>query len=104
MEKIKPVVIAIDGPAATGKSTLGRMIAERLGYVHFSTGSLYRIVGLKVLDAGLQADNEEAAIAVASKLSWDDVIAADPERLSEQKVGGGCFGSKCHCRGAAGLT
>ena len=46
------VVIAIDGPAASGKGTLARSIAERLGYAFLDTGALYRAVALTVLELG----------------------------------------------------
>jgi len=42
-------VIAIDGPAASGKSTTARLVAERLGYLHIDTGAMYRAVALKIL-------------------------------------------------------
>ena len=47
------LVIAIDGPAASGKSTTARLVAERLGYVHIDTGAMYRAVTLKVLRKGI---------------------------------------------------
>jgi cytidylate kinase len=53
------LVIAIDGPAASGKSTTARLVAEKLGYVHVDTGAMYRAVTLKVLRAGIRpADGE----------------------------------------------
>lgn len=56
------MVIAIDGPAASGKSTTARLAAEQLGYMHIDTGAMYRAVTLKVLRAGLSSD-DSAAIA-----------------------------------------
>lgn len=47
------LVIAIDGPAASGKSTTARLVAEKLGYLHVDTGAMYRAVTLKVLRSGL---------------------------------------------------
>lgn len=47
------LVIAIDGPAASGKSTTARLAAGRLGYIHVDTGAMYRAVTLKVLRAGI---------------------------------------------------
>ena len=44
--------VAIDGPAAAGKGTIGRAVAERFGFAHMDTGLLYRAVGLKALEAG----------------------------------------------------
>lgn len=56
------LVIAIDGPAASGKSTTARLAAEQLGYMHIDTGAMYRAVTLKVLRAGLSPD-DSAAVA-----------------------------------------
>jgi bifunctional aspartokinase / homoserine dehydrogenase 1 len=50
----KPVVVAIDGPAGAGKSTLSRKIAARLGYVYIDTGAMYRSVALAALRAGIE--------------------------------------------------
>ncbi len=58
----KPRSIAIDGPASSGKSTVGLKLAEALGYLFFDTGILYRAVTLAVIRAGLNAD-EEANVA-----------------------------------------
>ena len=54
------LVIAIDGPAASGKSTTARLAAGRLGYVHVDTGAMYRAVTLKVLRAGMAPEDETA--------------------------------------------
>jgi len=48
----KKVVIAVDGPSASGKGTLGKMLAERLNYAYLDTGALYRVVGLATLEMG----------------------------------------------------
>jgi cytidylate kinase len=54
------LVIAIDGPAASGKSTTARLAAERLGYLHVDTGAMYRAVTLKVLRSGIALDDKGA--------------------------------------------
>lgn len=54
-------VIAIDGPAASGKGTLARRIAASLGFAHLDTGTLYRVVGLAVLRAGGDPADPQAA-------------------------------------------
>jgi len=56
------LVVAIDGPAASGKSTTARLAAEKLGYVHVDTGAMYRAVTLKVLRAGISPE-DRAAVA-----------------------------------------
>ncbi len=63
------IVIAIDGPAASGKGTLARRIAERLGYAWLDTGLLYRAAGLAALDAGGDPADPEAAAAAANHLA-----------------------------------
>lgn len=50
----RKLVIAIDGPAASGKSTTAKLVAARLGYLHIDTGAMYRAITLKVLRSGLQ--------------------------------------------------
>jgi cytidylate kinase len=60
----RPFVIAIDGPAASGKGTLARRLAERFGFAHLDTGALYRATAFLVLDqAGDPADPAVAAEA-----------------------------------------
>jgi cytidylate kinase len=54
------LVVAIDGPAASGKSTTARLAAEKLGYIHVDTGAMYRAVTLKVLRAGIPPDDRKA--------------------------------------------
>ena len=44
--------IAIDGPAGAGKSTIAKLVAEKLGYIYIDTGAMYRAVAWKVLDTG----------------------------------------------------
>ncbi len=53
-----PIVIALDGPAGVGKSTVGERLAERLGFFCFDTGVLYRAVALKALDSAVDPGNE----------------------------------------------
>jgi cytidylate kinase len=69
------MIIAIDGPAASGKGTLGRRLAAHYGYRHLDTGLLYRAVAKAVLDAGKTANDQAAAIAAAR--------AFDPAQLSD---------------------
>jgi cytidylate kinase len=50
---LRKIVIAIDGPAASGKSTTARLVADRLGYLHVDTGAMYRAVTLRVLEENI---------------------------------------------------
>ncbi len=54
-------VIAIDGPAGSGKSTTARAVADRLGIAHLDSGALYRAVTLAALDAGATSTEEGLA-------------------------------------------
>lgn len=73
----KPIVIALDGPAASGKGTLAQLIAEHYGYAHLDTGLLYRGVAYLVLKAGGSPDDVAAATAVARAFSLDQIEGAD---------------------------
>ncbi len=56
---VRSKVIAIDGPAAAGKSTIAQKVAEMLGYVYIDTGAMYRAVTLKALNQKIAVENEE---------------------------------------------
>ena len=58
-------VAAVDGPVGSGKSTVARRVARRLGYIYLDTGAMYRAVGLLASEAGVPLDDEEAVVAVA---------------------------------------
>jgi cytidylate kinase len=62
---VTPVVIAIDGPAGTGKSSVSRGLARRLGARYLDTGAMYRILTLAVLRAGVDLDDPQAIAAAA---------------------------------------
>ncbi len=66
-----PSVIAIDGPAASGKSTLGRRLAESLGYLFFDTGVMYRAVTWLALQRRIDVRNVAAVTALAEGISLD---------------------------------
>ncbi|ALK10572.1 (d)CMP kinase [Blastochloris viridis] len=78
------LVIALDGPAASGKGTLAKKIAGQFGLPHLDTGLLYRAVGCGVLDHGGDPGNVAAAIEVAAKL---DLAALDEARLRGATMG-----------------
>lgn len=61
---MKRVVVAIDGPAAAGKSTVSKAVAKRLGYTYIDTGAMYRAFTSYVLDKGVDPKDEEASCAL----------------------------------------
>jgi CMP/dCMP kinase len=64
-EILKRLIIAIDGPAASGKSTTAKLVASRLGYLHVDTGAMYRAMTLKVIKAGINLEDVKAISALA---------------------------------------
>ena len=68
---MKKVVISIDGPAASGKGSLAKKLAEHLGYDFLDTGALYRRVALKVLAKNINPADHSAVIATAQELKGD---------------------------------
>jgi len=79
------LIIAVDGPAASGKGTIAARLAALYGLPHLDTGLLYRAVGLGVLDAGHSLDDAEAAEAVARAL--DASHLTDLDRLTDRGAG-----------------
>ena len=59
-------VVAIDGPVGSGKSSVARRAAERLGYLYLDTGAMYRAVGLLATEAGVDLSDEEAVVPIAA--------------------------------------
>jgi len=75
-EKTIPEIIAIDGPAASGKSTVGALVAEKLDYVWLDTGIMYRAVACEALETGVPIDDEPAISELAEGLDVDVVPAS----------------------------
>jgi cytidylate kinase len=69
MRESKPIIIAIDGPAASGKSTTAREVAKKLGYIYIDSGAMYRAVTLKALENGVPVMNEEKVAELAEKIN-----------------------------------
>jgi cytidylate kinase len=78
------MIIAIDGPAASGKGTLGKRLADHYGLAHLDTGLIYRAVASLMLDAGAKLDDADAAANFANKL---DPATFDDPALKRQDVG-----------------
>ena len=60
-------MIAIDGPAGAGKSTLASRLARKLGYVNIETGAMYRALALKAIESGVSLDEEAALVELAER-------------------------------------
>lgn len=80
------IIIAVDGPAASGKGTLAKKLATHFGFHHLDSGALYRLVALGVAEAGADPKNEADALAAARAI--DPARADDPAiRTAEMGVG-----------------
>ena len=77
-----PETIAIDGPAGSGKSTIGERLAQELGYLYFDTGVMYRAVTLAALERLSSAGDEEAV----SKLANEVKIDVEPPSRADGRV------------------
>jgi len=69
--------VAVDGPAAAGKGTISRAVAEAFGFAYLDTGSLYRAVGVKALEIGRGVIDQRIAARVAGNLSDTDIARDD---------------------------
>ncbi len=74
------MIIAVDGPAASGKGTIARALARHYGLPHLDTGKLYRATGLALRLAG--GDPHDAAAATAAAQTLDPALLDDPELMS----------------------
>ncbi|MEL6089303.1 (d)CMP kinase [Bartonella schoenbuchensis] len=81
---MKPFIIAIDGPAASGKGTLARKIATHYHLYHLDTGLTYRGVAYVLLQQGLALDDETSAITYATKLDFNTL---DSNLLTSHEIG-----------------
>ena len=80
-----PLIIAVDGPAASGKGTIAARLAQTYGLPHLDTGLLYRAVGVKLLEDGGSLDDEAAATEAARGL--DAAGLSDDSRLTTGEAG-----------------
>src|SRR3954454_13298441 len=78
------MIIAIDGPAASGKGTLGKRLAQHYGYRHLDTGVIYRAVACALMQTGRDLRDEAAAVAAAMELAPDTF---GDSTLKTQKAG-----------------
>lgn len=71
IQPLRPAIIAIDGPAASGKSTVGHQLAQQLGFLFFDSGIMYRVVTWAALANGLALNDEQAVTALSERLRID---------------------------------
>ena len=67
-KKKRKLIIAIDGPAASGKSTTARLVAEKLGYLYIDTGAMYRALTLEIINQRIDINDAELVVGVAEKV------------------------------------
>ncbi|MDD2803926.1 MAG: (d)CMP kinase [Elusimicrobiales bacterium] len=73
------IVIAIDGPAGVGKSTVGKLVAARVGYRFISTGKMYRALAWQALERSQDLESDDGLVKLALSLRWDFPRGAGPE-------------------------
>lgn len=73
----QPIVVAIDGPAGSGKSSVSKAAAKLLGFSYYDTGAAYRGLAFAALQGGIDLDTEDAVVAVADNLDY--VASEDPD-------------------------
>jgi cytidylate kinase len=82
MQKRKELVIAIDGPSGAGKSTLARMLARQMGYVYIDTGAMYRAVGWKAKQEGIDPADEKGLAELCCRIDIAITNDGDTARFS----------------------
>ncbi|OGB66053.1 MAG: cytidylate kinase [Caldithrix sp. RBG_13_44_9] len=91
MGKIRKIIVAIDGPAASGKSTTAREVAKKLGYTYIDSGAMYRAVTLRALQEKVPVEAQQQVAELAQKMElkfgWNNartIIYMDGEDVSEK--------------------
>jgi len=82
MSGLPAQIVTVDGPAASGKTTIGRMIADKLGYMFFDTGVMYRAVALAAYQNGVNPGDEAAVSELAEKIAID----VQPAKASDDRT------------------
>ena len=80
-KRTKPLIIAIDGPAGSGKSTVSKIIAGRLDLLYIDTGAMYRAITLKAIRQGLNLEDEKSLVSLAKSTKIDLKECADGLRV-----------------------
>ncbi len=80
-KELHPIVVAIDGPAGSGKSTVAKEVAKRLGFTYLDTGAMYRSLTLKSLQNNINLEDENQLIALAKETLIDFRMSPDHHLL-----------------------
>jgi len=85
------MIVAVDGPAGSGKGTVTKRIEKELGFLNLDTGATYRCVALEMLRKGISLENEEEIIKVANEINIEinnqndkDIILLNGEDVSKE--------------------
>lgn len=79
MKRPQGIIIAIDGPAGVGKSSVGKMLALKINYRFLSTGKMYRALAWKSLKKGLNIEDEDSILKMAENSIWEFKFHSMPE-------------------------
>lgn len=93
-KRMNGMLIAIDGTAGTGKSSVGKLIAAKLGYGFLSTGEMYRALAYKVFEKHIEPENHDAVLEAARQLHF--TFVRQPDASLKMYVDGECLGGKLH--------
>ncbi len=84
MKRTKPVIVAIDGPAGSGKSSICALVTARIGWTYVNTGALYRAVGLLARERGIDLSNDAAVAQMVVEIGGDLEWKSDKRALFYQ--------------------
>ena len=82
------MIITIDGPAAAGKGTVSKVLAEKYKLAYFDTGMIYRAVGLDMVLQGLNPENEREALKIAQTMTFGKMMELSKEKDFRTDIGG----------------
>ncbi|HEY0248232.1 MAG TPA: (d)CMP kinase [Gryllotalpicola sp.] len=85
MSAMRPVVVAVDGPAGSGKSSVSKAVAKKLGYAYLDTGAAYRAFAWHAAHAGVELEDQASVVSALPSFEFDE--ATDPDAF-HVRVGG----------------
>lgn len=100
--RVNGMLIAIDGTAGTGKSSVGKAVAAKMGYGFLSTGEMYRALAYKVFEKHINPEDHDAVLAAARSLRF--TFERQPDASLKMFVNGEFLGSKLHLEEVGGVA